>query len=199
MNPPYAQNNSVSDLDRRQSADALALGIDDLAIASNSEVPEWIQRLRVPSGWRTGHLAGAEIGPCRVAVCGQRADGGWDACETLSVFTFAGTPPDDRVESYCRRALAQFGIASPDTVSLRLPSLTGIQGVRCSGPTTMAAREVWIQFSCFVAAPRNSGKGFLIQQFVYVDAVRRSSLNSDVEHLADTLRLGFSRHVLRNS
>lgn len=194
-----SEHNSPPDAERRLLIDAQAMGVDDLAMASGPSVPEWITRLSVPAGWRTGHVEGADIEPFRVAVCGERVDGGWDACETLSVFTFTGALTTDRLEQHCRRALAQLGICSPVTVSLAVSSCAGVHGARSSGRGTIAAREVWIQFSFYSADSMASGKGCLVQQCIFVDADRLSTLGDDLERLSDTLEIAFARAVIRGN
>lgn len=192
-------HNSPPDMERRRLIDAQAMGVHDLVMASGSSVPGWITRLSVPAGWRTGHLEEADIEPCRVAVCGQRLDGGWDACETLSVFSFSGAPSADHLEQHCRRALAQLGITAPETESLAVSSRAGVHGVRCSGRCTIAAREVWIQFTFYSAGSMASGGGRLVQQCIYVDAKRLVALKDDVECLSDRLQVAFARTVIRDS
>ncbi len=137
---------SSSDLSRRQAIDAELLGVDDFAIAPRSTVPAWLSRLSVPPEWRTGHLEGGGIEPCRITVCGRRTDGGWDGCETLSVFTFSGTPTADHLEAgHCRGALAQLGVDLVAAVSLVVPSRAGVSAVRCSGQGNVGGRAVWTQ------------------------------------------------------
>lgn len=191
--------NSPPDVERRRLIDAQAMGVHDLVMESGSSVPQWITRLSVPTGWRTGHLEEADIEPCRIAVCGQRLDGGWDACETLSVFTFTGAPAADHLEQHCRRALAQLGVAALETVSLAVSSRTGVHGVRCSGRCTIAEREVWIQFTFYSAGSMASEEGCLVQQCIFVDANRLVALEDDVERLSDTLQVAFARAVVRDS
>lgn len=189
---------SSSDLSRRQAIDAELLGVDDFAIAPRSTVPAWLSRLSVPPEWRTGHLEGGGIEPCRITVCGRRTDGGWDGCETLSVFTFSGTPTADHLERHCRGALAQLGVDLVAAVSLVVPSRAGVSAVRCSGQGNVGGRAVWTQSTLYAAGSTAHVKGSLVQQFIYVDVSRLVALGHDVARLSDTLHVAFNKTVAGN-
>lgn len=191
-------HSSSSDLSRQQAIDAGLLGVSDIAIAPRSSVPAWLSRLSVPPEWSTGHLEGAGMEPCRIAVCGRRTDGGWDGCETLTVYTFSGTPTADHLEEHCRRTLAQLGIDAMEAASLVVPSRPGVSAVRCSGRGNAGGRDVWMQVTLYAAGSTASGEGRLVQQCVYIDASRLAVLGDDVARLSDTLHVAFIKAVNRN-
>jgi hypothetical protein len=54
--------------------------------------------LGVPDGWRIAGFDSGDTQPSRIAaVYGQRPRGGWDGCETITVFGFTGIPNLDDV------------------------------------------------------------------------------------------------------
>lgn len=111
----------------------LACHVADFSQLSCNDVPDWLTRLRVPAGWRTGRLDGGGHQPGRIAVCGERTGGGWDGCETIAVFGFTGFPPIDVIESNSEWTLRNLESDCVATVALATPPVEGVYAVRSTG------------------------------------------------------------------
>jgi hypothetical protein len=160
-------------------------------VVSRDEVPVWLTLLRVPPGWRAGHLEGGGPQPWRIAVCGPRADGGWDGCETIAVLKFTGFPSIETIRRHSQQVLRQAAVGTVETTSLAIPPVAGVHALRSSGHCIAAGREIWAQYSFFVAASAVPHAGRLIQQCIFVDASRLVALKDDIHRLGDALHDGF--------
>jgi hypothetical protein len=92
----------LSTQQRRVSAissvlNVVAAHVDDFVQFHGDELPEWLTGLGVPVGWRIARVDCCGTQPSRMAVCGPHFDGGWDGCDTISVFGFTGVAPVDEV------------------------------------------------------------------------------------------------------
>ena len=167
----------------------VARHVDDLVELRAEDLPRWLTQLRMPAGWRLARLEGSPVQPARVAVCGQRPDGRWDGCETISVFGFTGEPPEEAMRDDADCTLRDLD-ADDITTSIPAASLIpGVTAVRCSGYFTAAGQRVWAQYSTFVAGFTVSGEGRLIQHSLFVDASCRARLTDDITQLSNK---GFS-------
>jgi hypothetical protein len=64
-------------------------------MVSDSEIPCWTKHLSVLTGWSVGRYVGSDNErPWRISASGLQVDGGWDACETLTVFGYTGFIPE---------------------------------------------------------------------------------------------------------
>lgn len=160
--------------------------------------PQWLTRLGVPAGWRIGHLADSPVEPSRIVVCGQRPDGGWDGCETISVFGFTGNPPDDVVRDNADRTLRDLGATGIKTERVDTSALLGALAVRSSGNFVIAGRWVWAQYSNFVFGSAEPFKGRLIEHIVFVDSKCRAGLRDDVAQLTGAVHQALAAHAAGN-
>jgi hypothetical protein len=167
----------------------------DLALLARDEVPDWLTRLRVPVGWCTAHLDGSAHRPWRIAVCGQRSDGGWDGCETIAAFSFTGFPAIDAIQRDSQRALRQFEVGPVDTASLAIPPAEGAHAVRSSGQCRTAGRQIWAQYSFYVVGSASPNDGLLVQQGIFAEASRLAALEGDLVRLSNSLHMGFVRAI----
>jgi hypothetical protein len=74
--------------------DVVAGHVDGLAPIPAGELADWVAGLAVPAGWQVLPPDATAAPLARIAVRGRRPGGGWDACDTISVFRFTGFPPD---------------------------------------------------------------------------------------------------------
>jgi hypothetical protein len=134
--------------------------------------------------------------PWRITVCGPQPDGGWEACETISVFRFAGTLPDGVLWESADRTLRALESVDITTASLGEPECSHAYGVRSSGFFSAVGLWVWGQYNYYVSDPDASERGLLVQQCLFVEASRRAELAEDIQQLADALQsTSFKRHV----
>jgi hypothetical protein len=160
------------------------------SVVSRDEVPKWLTLLRVPPKWRAGHLEGGGP-PWRIAVCGQRADGGWDGCETIAVLQFTGFPSIETIRRHSQQVLRQARVGTVETTSLAIPPVDGVHALRSSGHCRAAGREIWAQYSFFVAGSTVPHAGRLIQQCIFAEASRLAALKDGLHRLSDALHNGF--------
>jgi hypothetical protein len=165
--------------------------VDDLVQLPPEQLPGWLQRLSVPAGWRIARLEGSGLAPSRIAVCGHRADGRWDGCETISVFGFTGEPPEGIVRENADCTLRDLD-ASDITTHVPLASLIrGMTAVRSSGYFTVAGQRLWAQYSTYVAGSAVTGGGRLLQHSLFIDAACRTTLAADIAELTNAVSRGF--------
>jgi hypothetical protein len=172
-------------------AAVLARHVDDLVQLRHDQLPDWIQRLSIPAGWRIAQIEGADIAPSRIAVYGPHLDGRWDGCETISVFRFTGTSPDGVVRDNADCTLCDLD-AEDITISTPVASIIpGVTAVRCNGYFTAAGQRVWAQYSVYVAGSALPSKGRLIQHSLFVESSCRARLTDDIAQLSNAVQRAF--------
>lgn len=181
--------------------DLVAGYVDGLNQLDADAVPEWLTQLGVPTGWQLAQLGdGSSVHPTRVVVCGPQDNGGWDASETLTLFSFTGTPPADVVydNSDCtlrdlRAPLedANTYLTPPTTEILATPAQSGVIAVRSSGFFVFCQRWLWAQYNTYIAGSELPAQGRMLQQCLYVDSTRRDALDADITCLADAVHQAF--------
>ena len=169
----------------------LASHVDDVILFRSWNLPAWITRLGVPPGWQIGRLANSAVEPSRIAVYGPQPDGGWDGCETISVFGFTGMPPGDVVRDNADCTLRDLGAAGIATDVLDTPLLSKGTAVRSSGYFGTAGLWVWAQYSTYVAGSLESGQGRLVQQAVFIESSCQARLSADIAQLNDGVYQAF--------
>ncbi|NDJ91278.1 hypothetical protein [Mycolicibacter kumamotonensis] len=173
--------------------------VADLTAIDAESAPEWLRSLDIPSGWRRGQLA-AEVAarPARVVVYGPKADGSWDASETLALFRFTGCPPADVVHRNSDRTLrdlrAPLGDAAssldpPSTEVLATDDNTGVIAVRSTGSFVFCRRWMWAQFNTYIACSELAGQSRMLLQCLY--SSNEGELAADLNSLADTVQDAF--------
>jgi hypothetical protein len=173
----------------------LAGHVDDVIQFRSWNLPSWLTRLGIPPGWQIGHLANTPVEPSRIAVYGPQPDGGWDGCETISVFGFTGMPPADVVRDSADCTLRDLGAAGITTHLLDMPLMSKATAVRSSGFFGAAGLWVWAQYSTYVAGSLEPGHGRLVQQAVFIESNSRARLSADVDRLNDSVYRAFATSV----
>lgn len=160
--------------------------------------PSWLTQMGVPAGWRIGHLTGSPVEPSRIAVCGQRPDGGWDGCETISVFGFTGIPPAEVVRENADRTLRDVAATGIKIERVDTSALPGAVAVRSSGNFVILGRWVWAQYSNYVFGSAEPSKGWLIEHIVFVESTCRAGLRDDVAQLTGAVHEALAAQADRN-
>lgn len=193
MNRPHGEYSA--DQRRLTSApsviDAVGRHVTDLTLIATQDTPEWLRPLGIPPGWHIAHVDTKAPQPLRIAVCGERAEGGWDGCETLSIFQFTGIPPDGVVAESNDCTLRGLEAQGITTYPLSALSIPGVCAVRSSGYFTAAGRRLWAQYSTYIAASHSPGEGRLIAECIFVDADARARLRDDITELSDGVYAAF--------
>jgi hypothetical protein len=126
-----------------------------------------------------------------MTLCGHRPEGGWDGCETISVFAFTGVPPQDVVRENSDCTLCDLHADSITTYTLTAPTDPEVSAVRSSGYFSAVGRRVWAQYSTYLAGSAGPGQGVVIEHVLFVDAGCRARLRDDIAELSDTVHEAF--------
>jgi hypothetical protein len=176
-------------------ADAVSGYVTELARVPTHELARWLPGLLVAAGWQVGRAEASTVQPTRIAVYRHQLSAGRDACETIDMFTFAGSPPVDIV-----RAIADCGLRalSADDIIVRTlhePSTAPIAAMRSSGYFNVAGHQrIWAQSSIYIAG--DGIRGLLVEQNIFVRIERLSRLRDDITQLTDALQAAFNQRVL---
>jgi hypothetical protein len=172
--------------------DAVSRHVGDLTPVSADDLPRWLRRLALPPDWRLVDLSGHPPPPTRIAVYGQRPEGGWDGCEAISVFRFTGTLPADVVRDNAGRTLRDLHAERITTIALPTPPEPGVTAMRSSGDFIVDGRRIWARYSSYVAGTNTPGQGMLVDQSVFIEArLRRKVLWNDIEQLGNAIHIPF--------
>jgi hypothetical protein len=126
-----------------------------------------------------------------MTLCGHRPEGGWDGCETISVFAFTGVPPQDVVRENSDCTLRDLDADSITTYTLNAPTDPEVSAVRSSGYLSAAARRIWAQYSTYLAGSVGPDTGIVIEHVVFIDAGCRARLRDDIADLSDAVHEAF--------
>lgn len=114
-------------------------GIADLTVLSAAQVPGWLARASLPAGWRVGHYLGSEPNqPWRIAVRDPRPGDGWDACETITVWGFTGSPTTLDVRYYCESTMGGLDAEDIVVIEVETPAVPGVCAVSGGGISMLA-------------------------------------------------------------
>jgi hypothetical protein len=169
--------------------DALTPYISDLRLLAPPDRPDWLAQVAAP--WQIAHLNARGVQPTRTALTDARGDGGWDGCETVSVYRFTGTPPCAVVTKNNDCTLRGLGAESPTTHPLANPAGVGMCAVRSSSYFTSGGRRMWAQYSTYVAGSDVRDGASLTLHCVFVSADARTRLRNDVIDLSDEAHEAF--------
>jgi hypothetical protein len=168
------------------------MSITDLTALPATAAPEWLTRVGIPAGWRVGRYMGdGAIEPWSAAVRGERADGTWDACETIVVFGFTGIPFAQDVWQLCESSLRALNAENIVVVEIDTPREQGVSVVSGSGLFLVDDRLIHGQFNYYTVGSPLVGQGRMIQQCLYVDASRRAEFEAALARLGDELHNAF--------
>jgi hypothetical protein len=171
--------------------DVVAGYVDDLAPIPADELAEWVAGLAVPAGWQVLPLDASAAPLARIAVCGRQPEGGWDACDTVSVFRFTGFPPREVVEDNAECTLRDLGAGEGIHTTVAPPPPPGIAAVRSDGYVDLAGKLTWAQYETYVAGSDQPGQGRLIQHSVFVDRGSFFRLGRDVGQFTGSIHDAF--------
>jgi hypothetical protein len=165
--------------------------VDGLAPIPADELAEWVAGLAVPADWQVLPLDANAAPLARIAVHGQRPEGGWDACDTLSVFRFTGFPPREVVEDNAECTLRDLGAGEGIHTTVAPPPPPGVAVVRSDGHFDIAGKPMYAQYETYVASSDQPGQGRLIQHSIFVDHGSFFRLGRDVGQLTGTVHDAF--------
>ncbi|WP_156748059.1 hypothetical protein [Mycobacterium sp. E3198] len=174
--------------------------IEDVVALSGAEVPEWVQRLSLPVNWELLELPDVpDQAICRMAVCGPRGNGEWDAADTISLFGYTGWPTFYDVLHNADGTLRALNGTEIAVQVLPVPPIQWTAAVRSSGVALIGERSVWVQVTNYVAGSEQPHAGRLIVHSVYLDTPSRARLAEDVTQLSDAVYQGFVAALLNQT
>lgn len=160
-----------------------------LHVVPREDVSEWGNRLRVPPGWLKGSYTGDDpTQPWRITVCGPQPDGGWAACETITVFAFTGILSRGLLLENADRTLRALESVDVTTDSVGDSKCWYTHGVCSTGFFSAVGLWIWGQYSYYLLDHDASGQGLLVQQCLFVEASRRAELVDDIQQLVDEVQ-----------
>lgn len=168
--------------------------VTNMSAALPQELPEWLQALEIPPGWQVAQIGTNAVPLSRVILSGHKPEGGWEGCETLSLFRFSGAIPPNIVEDNAQRTLRDLDADNVNSYSLTVRADASTKAVRSSGYFTAGGRRVWAQYSTYVGQDTEDG-GFLIEHAIYIDSAKRPLLRHDIEDLGDAVHSAFLDRV----
>jgi len=166
---------------------ALAGEVADLAPVTTVRLPEWMQRLPLPTGWRVVPSENGPPQPTRTAVHGPDSGGQMDGCETVSVFRFEGRPPDSDVLALAGQTLRELGADSITTRRLIFPEPQAV-AVRSSGFLNLPGRRSWLQYTGYLLNPQPPAPGVLVEQNILTISADKDRLHHSITELSNTIR-----------
>jgi hypothetical protein len=183
-------NRLTADAEWRRLAEATSLTalltdhVNDVAAVAIEDVP-WLANLAVPDGW---HGAITPDHRVRVAVYGNRPDGGWEASDTVSVFSFTGALTPEVLSHNADAMLHSLTATGIRIYSPNTPPVAGVAALRASGYITVAGRSVWARFNTYVSTTPHPR---LVQHSSFVDAESFRALGADIGTLTAGVEDGF--------
>jgi|ERR1700757_2054292 hypothetical protein len=173
--------------------------IEDVVSLPRPEVPGWLQQLSAPMDWQLIELPDdADPLLTRMAVCGPRGNGEWEAADTISVFGYTGWPVFYDVFHNTDRMLRGLNATSIAIKVLPIPPIQRAAALRCSGTAQMGDRSVWVQQSNYVAGSEQPHASRLIVHSLFVDKACRARLTEDVTQLSDAVYHGYVAALLND-
>jgi hypothetical protein len=165
-------------------------GVEDLVALTGAHVPAWVDALPVPPHWQRVDLPETEVAvaPARVAVWGSRAEGGWEATDTLEVYAFTGRPAFSVVLGSTARVLGYLGACDITTRMLAVPATVGVAAERSSAVVAVGDRRIWTQLTHYVAGSGVPRAGRLVVHGLYVAADREPTLAPDITVLTESVQ-----------
>ena len=166
--------------------------ITDLTALPASAAPQWLASVGLPAGWRTGRYVGDNpTEPCSVAVRGERDDGRWDACETITAFSFLGFVEALDVWQICESSLHALNAENVVIVEIAAPPVPEVALISGSGEFHVEDRFIHGQFNYYAVGSTGAGQGRMIQQCLYVDAGRRAEFEANLALMGNELHSAF--------
>jgi hypothetical protein len=172
-----------------------SLGVKDLVALTGEHTPGWVHQLAVPPNWQQADIPDTEtasLRPARTLVWGARADGGWEATDTIQVYGYTGLPLFGDVYNSTARTLHDLDAHDLQTHMLAVPAGPGIAAERSTALLAMDDRQIWIQLTNYVAGSHEPHAGRLIVHSLYIAEQVHSQLIDDIAVLTDTVHHAFT-------
>lgn len=168
-------------------AEVVARHVNDFTAVDPEILPEWLDGLGVPAGWRLADLEGGGAQPSRIAVHTPSGSDRGLGCETIGIFRFTGIPPVDVVRDNADCTLRALHSDNISTQDLAAPPAPGVAAVRSSGYFDTAGLRVWAQYSTYIAG----FDGLLILHNMFIESSCREKLHDDVAQLSNAVHHAF--------
>lgn len=134
------------------------------------------------------------VAPARTLVRHARADGGWEASDTLQVYGYTGIPSFGDVLGSTARTLGDLHARDVHTGVVAMPSVPGVAAERSTAVLAVAGRRVWTQLTNYVAASTTPGAGRLVVHGLNV-AAGHPELADDLAVLIRSVQDAFTTMV----
>ena len=164
-------------------------GVDDLAALAGPHTPHWVGGLAVPPHWHHLTVTDAQVllSPARVLGWGPRPDGGWEATDTVEVYSYTGIPVFDDVFRSTARTLGDLDALDLQTRLLAMLARTGVLAERSTALVAVGGRPIWIQLTHYVAGATEPHAGRLIVHTLSVAEHYHRDLGGDIAVLTDSV------------
>jgi hypothetical protein len=177
--------------------------IEDVVALTGAATPNWLNRLRIPTGWEVLGLPEApEQAITRMAVFGPLGNDEWEAADTIGVTGFTGWPSFYDVYRNADRVLRSLGSSRIEVKALPVPPFQWTAAVRSSGTALIGDGSVWIQQSNYVAGSEKPHASRLIVHTMLVNAEKQKARVHDISRLSADVYNAFidalsARHIAR--
>lgn len=157
-------------------------GVDDLAALTGPHTPHWVGGLAVPPHWHHLTLSDEQalMSPARVLGWRPRPDHGWEATDTVEVYSYTGIPVFDDVFRSTARTLRDLDALDLQTRLLAMPARTGVLAERSTALVAVEGRPIWIQLTHYVAGSEQPHAGRLIVHTLSVAEHYHRDLGGDI-------------------
>lgn len=179
-----------------------SFGVKDLVALTGEHTPGWVHQLAVPPNWQRVDIpdtAPASLRPARTLARGPRADGGWEATDTVEVYGYTGFPLFGDVYNSTARTLRDLDAHDLQTRMLAVPAGPGVAAERSTALLEVEGRQVWIQLTNYVAGSDVPHAGRLIVHSLYIAGPVHLRLIDDIAVLTDTVHQMFTALVTHGS
>jgi hypothetical protein len=168
-------------------------GVEELVALTGADTPPWVGELPIPARWQVMAVRDTDmVAPARIAVCGARPDGSWEATDTLEVYGYTGRPAFYDVLGCTARTLRDLDAPDITTRVLAIPATQGVTAERSTATVSIQGRAVWSQLTNYVAGSDEPHAGRLIVHNVHAATDRLPNLTEDITFLTQSVQDAFT-------
>ena len=169
-------------------------GVEDLTALTGPHTPAWVGELAVPSQWQPLAPSGEQalMFPARVLGRGPRPGRGWEATDTVEVYSFTDIVCFGDIFNSTARSLHDLSAGDVHTRMLAMPAITAVATERSTALLAIAGQPMWTQLTHYVAGSKTPHAGRLIVHTVSVAEPYRAELDEDIALLTSALQDAFT-------